>query len=203
MRYDPEHKQRTREKVLHEAAVAIREHGPDRIGVATLMAKAGLTHGGFYAHFKSKDDLVAKAISHMFDERYETLRKCMEGVEPGQGLQAFIDRYLTVRHRNRPQKGCPLPSLSGDLARMPAAARKRFEAGTRRLADSIADVLKVMKHPHPEVLAASVLSEMVGAMAIARAVSNNELSEQILKAARDSIKARIGLAARKAEKPSS
>jgi TetR/AcrR family transcriptional repressor of nem operon len=76
-----------------------------------------------------------------------------------------------------------------------AAARKRFEAGTRRLTDSIADVLGAMKHPHPDALAASVLSEMVGAMAIARVVSNNERSEQILKVTRDSIKARIGLVA--------
>ncbi len=195
MRYHPEHKQRTRDKVVHEAAIAIREHGPDGIGVADLMAKAGLTHGGFYAHFNSKDELVAEAISHMFDDRYEVFRKCMEGVEPAQGLAAYIDGYLSVRHRNRLHSGCPLPSLSGDLARLPAAARKRFEVGTRRITNSIADVLRVMKHRHPDALAASVLSEMVGAMAIARAVSSNELSEQILKSARDSIKARIGLTA--------
>jgi TetR/AcrR family transcriptional repressor of nem operon len=195
MRYDSEHRQRTRERIVREAAVAIRKHGPDRIGIAGLMAKAGLTHGGFYAHFKSKDELVAEAISHMFDDRYAVFRKSMEDVEPAQGLAAYIDRYLTVRHRDQPQKGCPLPSLSGDLARMPAAARKRFEEGTRRLTDSIADALRAMKRPHPDALAASVLSEMVGAMAIARAVSNNERSEQILQATRDSIKARIGLVA--------
>jgi TetR/AcrR family transcriptional repressor of nem operon len=131
----------------------------------------------------------------MFDDRYEAFRKCMDAVEPAQGLAAYVDRYLAVRHRDRPHKGCPLPSLSGDLARMPAAARKRFEAGTRRLTDSIADVLRAMKRPDPDALAASVLSEMVGAMAIARAVSNNGWSEHILKAARDSIKARIGLVA--------
>src|SRR5690242_19063328 len=193
MRYDREHKQRTREKVVHEAAIAIREHGPDGIGVADLMAKAGLTHGGFYAHFKSKDELVAEAIAHMFDDRYEIFRKCMEGVEPAQGLAAYIDGYLSVRHRNRLHRGCPLPSLSGDLARLPAAARKRFEAGTRRITDAMADVLRMMKHRRPDALATSVLSEMVGAMAIARAVSSSELSEQILKAARDSIKSRIGV----------
>ena len=76
-----------------------------------------------------------------------------------------------------------------------AAARKRFEAGTRRLTDSIADVLGAMKHPHPDALAASVVPEMMGTMAIARVVSNNERSEQILKATRDSIEARIGLVA--------
>lgn len=195
MRYDPEHRQRTREKVVRAAAVAIRKHGPDRIGVAGLMAKAGLTHGGFYAHFKSKDELVAEAISYMFDDRYAVFRKSMEEVEPAQGLAAYVDRYLTVRHRDEPEKGCPLPSLSGDLARMPTAARKRFEDGTRRLTDSIADALRAMKRPHPDALAASVLAEMVGAMAIARAVSNNERSQQILEATRDSIKARIGLGA--------
>jgi TetR/AcrR family transcriptional repressor of nem operon len=195
MRYDSEHRQRTRERIVREAAVAIRKHGPDRIGIAGLMAKAGLTHGGFYAHFKSKDELVAEAISHMFDDRYAVFRKSMEDVEPARGLAAYVDRYLTVRHRDQPQRGCPLPSLTGDLARMPTAARKRFEEGTRRLTDSIADALRAMKRPHPEALAASVLSEMVGAMAIARAVSNNERSEQILEATRDSIKARIGLVA--------
>jgi TetR/AcrR family transcriptional repressor of nem operon len=159
------------------------------------MAKAGLTHGGFYAHFKSKDELVAEAISYMFDDRYAVFRKGMEDVEPAQGLAAYVDRYLTVRHRDQPGKGCPLPSLSGDLARMPTAARKRFEDGTRRLTDSIADALRAMKRPHPDALAASVLAEMVGAMAIARAVSSNERSEQILEATRDSIKARIGLGA--------
>ena len=194
MRYVLEHKQLTRKKVVREAAIAIREHGPDRIGIASLMAKAGLTHGGFYAHFKSKDELVAEAISHMFDERYEAFLKHMEGVEPARGLAAFVDRYLTVRLRNRPNEGCPLPSLSGDLARMPAAARKRFEAGTRRLTDSIADKLRAIKRPHPDALAASVLSEMVGAMAIARAISDSARSEQILKDTRDSVKARMGLA---------
>ena len=194
MRYDSEHKQRTHEKVVRQAAAVIREHGPDGIGVAGLMAKAGLTHGGFYAHFRSKDELIAEAIAHMFDDRYEVFRKCMEGVEPARGLAAYIDGYLTVRHRDAPHRGCPLPSLSGDLARMPAAARKRFEAGTRRITDAIADVLRAMKRPDPEALAASVLSEMVGAMALARAVPSNDLSVQILNAARDSVKARIGVA---------
>lgn len=193
MRYDPEHKQQTRDKVVSEAANAIREFGPDKIGVAGLMAKVGLTHGGFYAHFKSKDDLVAEAISHMFDDRHAALRKCLEGVEPAEGLVKYIDLYLSPRHRDRRDKGCPVVALAGDLARMPAAARKRFEAGVQGLTNSIADVLKVLKRPQPEVLAASVLAEMVGAMAIARAMSNGEHSVRILEAARVSVKGRVGL----------
>ena len=193
MRYDPEHKQRTHEKVVHQAAQAIREHGPHNIGVADLMAKAGLTHGGFYAHFKSKDDLIAEAISQMFDERYEAFRKSLEGVGPAEGFERYIDGYLSTRHRDRRHRGCPIPTLSSDLARMPAAARKRFEAGTQRITDGIAETLRALKQPKADVLAASILSEMVGALAIARAIGKTELSERILKAARYSIKARIGL----------
>ena len=193
MRYDAEHKQRTRERVLHEAAEAIRQFGPDRIGVAGLMAKAGLTAGGFYAHFKSKDDLVAQAIAHMFEDRARVLQDCMSGVGPAQALRSFVDVYLSTQHRDRRERGCPLPALSGDLPRMPAAARKRFEAGVRRMTDSIADLLKQIGQPAPDELAASIVSEMVGAIVLARAVPSAELSTRILEGAREKIRRRAGL----------
>ena len=197
MRYDAEHRQQTREKVVRKAAEAIREHGPDKISVAELMAKVGLTHGGFYAHFKSKDDLVSEAIAYIFNERYEALRKILEEDGPAEGLSAFIDMYLSTLHRNRRDKGCPLAALTSDLARMPAAVRKRFDADLQGQTDLIASALKAMKLPQPDSLAASVLAELVGAVAIARTVSNEEASERILDAARTNIKARIGLAAHK------
>src|SRR3989442_10987487 len=193
MRYDAEHKQRTRERVLHEAAEAIRQFGPDRIGVAGLMAKAGLTAGGFYAHFKSKDDLVAQAIAQMFEDRARVLQDCMSGVGPAQALRSFVDVYLSTQHRDRRERGCPLPALSGDLPRMPAAARKRFEAGVRRMTDSIADLLKQIGQPAPDELAASIVSEMVGAIVLARAVPSAELSTRILEGAREKIRRRAGL----------
>src|SRR5262245_31906728 len=120
MRYDSEHKERTRQRVLTEAAAAIRAHGPDGIGVAGLMAKAGLTHGGFYAHFKSKDDLVAQAISHMFEESRQRFLTHTDHADPAVALSRYIDMYVSERHRDTPEHGCPLPALSGDLARMPA-----------------------------------------------------------------------------------
>jgi TetR/AcrR family transcriptional repressor of nem operon len=157
------------------------------------MTKVGLTHGGFYAHFDSKDALVAEAISHMFDDRFEAFQKCMAGVEPAAGLVRYIDLYLSVRHRDRRDVGCPVVALSGDLSRMPAVARERFEFGIQRLTDSLAAILKTLNKPQPEKLAASVLAEMVGAVAIARGVANAELSEQFLDAARASLKGRLGL----------
>ncbi|KGM40183.1 TetR family transcriptional regulator [Aquabacterium sp. NJ1] len=195
MRYGAEHKQRTHDKVVKAAADAIRLHGPDKIGVAGLMSKVGLTHGGFYAHFKSKDELIAEAIDHMFDERYETFRKCFEGVTPAEGMGQYIELYLSTRHRDRRDKGCPLVSLSGDVARLPLLARKRFEAGVARLVDAIAEVLMAMGQTDAETLAASVVSEMVGAVALSRAVPHAALAEQLLAASRGGIKKRLGLTA--------
>jgi TetR/AcrR family transcriptional repressor of nem operon len=197
MRYDAEHRQQTREKVVRKAAEVVREFGPDKISVVELMSKVGLTHGGFYAHFKSKDDLVREAISHIFNERNEALRNVLEDAGPSEGLSAYIDMYLSTLHRNRRDKGCPMAALIGDLARMPVAVRKRFDADIQVQTDLIAGALKEMKQPQPDALAASVLAEMVGAIAIARAVSDDETSERILDATRTNIKARIGLAAHK------
>ena len=196
MRYDSEHKDRTHKKVLVEAAAAIREVGPDRIGVADLMAKAGLTHGGFYAHFKSKDHLVAEAVSEMFEEMYERYSSWTRASDPREGLTTFIDRYLSTRHRDEPGRGCPMAALAGDFSRLPVAARKRFAAGATRLIGSIAGLLGQLGLPDPDRLAGSMMSEMVGAVALARAVPDPAQSERILAASREAIKARIAPRAR-------
>jgi len=193
MRYDTEHKQRTHEKIVREAAKAIRQQGPDKVGIASLMTRLGLTQGGFYAHFKSKNILIAEAITHIFDERNEAFQEIMKDVDPAEGLAKFIDRYLSTQHRDRRDKGCPVVALNSDLARMPAVAKKRFEAGMQRMTESLADIMKKLNKPHPHALATSILTEMVGAMAVARSVSNTNLSEQILETARASIKERVGL----------
>ena len=196
MRYDSEHKDRTRQRVLTEAAAAIRAQGPDGISVASLMAKAGLTHGGFYAHFKSKDDLVAEAISHMFDETRQRFLAHTEDADPAVALSRYIDMYVSARHRDMPEHGCPLPALSGDLARMSAAARKRFANGVESMTRGIARRLKDLNEPAPERLAASIVAEMVGAVALSRAVDDTAQSDRILKTSRDALKARIGRKAR-------
>jgi TetR/AcrR family transcriptional regulator, transcriptional repressor for nem operon len=193
MRYESEHKQRTRERVVEEASEAIRKHGPDKMGVAALMAKAGLTHGGFYAHFKSKDALILAAISHMFDHQIVTLLRVTGSAEPATGLAEYIDMYLSPLHRDRPDKGCPIAALSSDVGRMSTKAREVFGAGVSRMIDSLADVIRALPRQNPESLAASMVAEMVGALAIARAVADPQLSESVLRAARQSVKHRIGL----------
>jgi len=199
MRYDSDHKQKTRERVLKEAAKAIRAEGPHRIAVAGVMAKAGLTHGGFYAHFESKDDLVAAAIDTMFGEaraRFNRGTPVSGAVEtPKDKLIGYIDFYLSAGHRDARTTGCPLPALAADLPRLAPASRERYGQGVVALTALIADALQALGRAEPLALAGSALSEMVGALSLARAVADPVQSDFILDASRTALKRRLGLEA--------
>jgi TetR/AcrR family transcriptional repressor of nem operon len=192
MRYDAEHKQKTREKVLRAATKAIRADGPHRLGVAGVMAKAGLTHGGFYAHFESKDDLIVEAIGLMFDDGRARMQLETEAREPVAALNAYIDFYLSARHRDA-STGCPIPALAADLPRLSKPARARFSAGVNRLRGLLAEKLQSAGHPDATAGASSMLAELVGALSLARAEADPELSDAILENSRRSVKARFGL----------
>lgn len=193
MRYTAEHKQKTRERVLKEAASAIRLNGPDRVAVASVMARAGLTHGGFYAHFASKDELLVAAIDQMFAETLTFLGGLLAGKPAAEGLSAYIDFYLSPLHRDRRDAGCPLPAMAADLPRLDAAAREAFERGAATLTSTIAGALRELARPEPGTLAVSVLSEMVGAVVLARSISVAGPSATILAASRDALKRRLAL----------
>jgi TetR/AcrR family transcriptional regulator, transcriptional repressor for nem operon len=193
MRYDSEHKERTRSRVLKEAAKAIRAEGPHRVGVAGVMAEAGLTHGGFYAHFASKDDLVVAAMSQMFDEASAKFDSLTAEKPPAAALRAYIDFYLSRQHRDARDTGCPLPSLSADLPRLGVAARQQFAAGIAGLTAAIGGLLSALGRPDGGMLASSALAEMVGALSLARSVADPRQSDAILKASRDGLKLRLGL----------
>ncbi|PZR31796.1 TetR/AcrR family transcriptional regulator [Caulobacter segnis] len=193
MRYDAEHKQKTRLRVLDEAAKAIREEGPHRVGVAGVMARAGLTHGGFYAHFPSKEAFVAEAIAHMFEGGPITMLKKVQDLPPREALEGFIDFYLSARHRDSRSGGCPLPYLAGDAPRLTDASRERYAQGANTLIQVIADRLRELGRPHAEDEASSMLSELVGAVTLARAEGNPDRSDAILERSRAHLKRRLGL----------
>jgi TetR/AcrR family transcriptional regulator, transcriptional repressor for nem operon len=193
MRYDSEQKQRTREKVLQVAAKAIRAEGPDRVGVASVMAEAGLTHGGFYAHFSSKDDLIAAAIGQMFEQARDRLQHETQDRGPAEGLIAYIDFYLSKKHRDARELGCPMAALSSDLPRLPDAARAEFAAGVRRLTQVIQDKLAELGHEHAELEAHSTVAELVGALSLARVEPVATRSNAILTHSRQATKQRLGL----------
>jgi TetR/AcrR family transcriptional repressor of nem operon len=186
-------KAQTRARILDEAAKAMREHGAEGIGVAALMKRAGLTHGGFYAHFENRDDLVAHAVDRMFRDSNHMLDRTLGQPDAAAGLRALIDYYLSDRTRARVDSGCPLPTLSGEAGRFPTDARQRFGDGITRFRSALAHALRTLGSEDPEARAASVLAEMVGAMALARAVQDEEQAREILRSSRDELKRRLGL----------
>jgi TetR/AcrR family transcriptional repressor of nem operon len=193
MRYDAEHKQKTRERVLKEAARAMRAEGPHKIAVAGVMARAGLTHGGFYAHFPSREAFVAEAIGQMFDEgRVQQVRR-MADLPPREALSAYVDFYLSPQHRDSKTTGCPLPFLSADAPRLEGEARQRFAAGAAGLTAKLAEQFARLGRPEPDMDATSMLSEMVGALSLARAEPDPARSDAILAHTRASLSRRFDL----------
>jgi TetR/AcrR family transcriptional repressor of nem operon len=196
MRYDAEHKQKTRERVLQEAAKAIRAEGPHRIAVAGVMARAGLTHGGFYAHFATKDELVVAAIGQMFDEGADRVARETAGRTPAAGLAAYIDFYLSTEHRDARTTGCPMPFLAADLPRLSEPARARFAQGVSGLRGRLGALLGQLGHADGKTEASSMLAELVGALSLARAEPDRERSDTILARSKASLKQRFGLESR-------
>ena len=184
MRYSKDHKSRTRQRIVETAARAFRSHGVDGVGVADLMAEAGLTHGGFYAHFASKDALVAEACRHALDATVETLAFRAEGAPSGDGLRTLVRTYLSRSHRDDAARGCIMPCLAGDIARGAPATRHAVTEPLRRLVAVIAAHLPEAPPATRERRALAVAASLVGALALARAVDDAAVSDAILEATR-------------------
>jgi TetR/AcrR family transcriptional repressor of nem operon len=196
MRYAPEQKQATRERVLGEAAKQIRVHGPSGVGVAEIMKRAGLTHGGFYAHFPSKDALIAAAIDTMFEAGRARFAEHALGRPPREALTAYIDWYLSAKHRDDRATGCPIAGLSSDVPRLSKAARDAYANGVTRVTKAIASLVRELGHRDAEAQGRSVVAELAGALALSRVEPDAARSTEILAASRRALRARLGLGAR-------
>jgi TetR/AcrR family transcriptional repressor of nem operon len=192
MRYHSEHKQQTHDKVLRAAARAIREQGPERVSVAAVMAEAGLTHGGFYAHFPSKEALVAASIAYMFERTDARLADSLPGKSPREALVAYIDFYLSEGHCAARDRGCPMAALGSDLPRLDAVSKKTFAAGMARLTKRLAGLLKAMDVDDPRSAADSLRAELLGALLSARLIGARE-RKAVLEASRHALRQRFGL----------
>jgi TetR/AcrR family transcriptional regulator, transcriptional repressor for nem operon len=184
MRYSLEHKARNHEKILSVAARSFREHGGDTSGIGTVMKKVGLTKGGFYRHFKSKDDLFVEAVARALDEMGRGTAEVARSAPEGRVLHAIIERYLSAAHANSPGAGCVLSALGPELARKPLSVRKRIEA----LLDAYRErLLPFMPgHTREEKLAKCRLlfPSMAGVLMMARVISDPQKREQRLMEAR-------------------
>jgi TetR/AcrR family transcriptional regulator, transcriptional repressor for nem operon len=194
MRYSEGRKQDTRKRLLKVAADAIRSQGPDRIGISRIMAEAGLTHGGFYAHFGSKDELVAEAITVMFDEGNARLNREISGRSPAEGLWRYIRFYLSRKHRDAVAVGCPIAALLADVPRIADAARANFSQGAAHLKGHLADLLATLGDADADASADSLLAALVGGLMLARAEPDPKRSDEILMRSRMALKHRFNLA---------
>ena len=185
MRYPKDHKARTRQKIVETAARAFREKGLEGVGVADLMASAGLTHGGFYAHFASKEALVEAACRHGVEATIETLDFRARQAPPGEGLRTIVRTYLSRSHRDDAARGCIMPSLAGEIARRGPETRQAFTDQLRAFAAVIARQLPVGDEGARERRALAIAASLVGAIALARSVDDPALSDAILEATRE------------------
>jgi TetR/AcrR family transcriptional repressor of nem operon len=196
MRYSQTHRDETHTKILKIAGHALRAKGPDGVAVAEVMKEAGLTHGGFYAHFKSKNALLAEAMRGVFAFSRERYRKLTEGLPPHHALATYIDFYVSSSHRDRVANGCPITALNSDIPRQSKQLRSAFDDGVKNLVDGLRTLIEsagIEPETDTTALAASVLSAMAGAVAVSRAVSDKRLSDEMLETARRSIKERLGV----------
>jgi TetR/AcrR family transcriptional repressor of nem operon len=185
VRYSLEHKTRNHEKILSVAACSFRQHGGDTSGIGTVMKKVGLTKGGFYRHFKSKDDLFVEAVARAFDEMGSAMVEVARSAPQGQALRAIIEHYLSERHANTPGTGCVLSALGPELARKPAAVRKRIEASMAAYRERLLPFVPGRTQEEKLAKYRLLFPSMVGVLTIARVTSVPQIRERMLTDARN------------------
>jgi TetR/AcrR family transcriptional repressor of nem operon len=194
MRYSKEHKQETHARIVRKASVRLREKGAHGIGVADLMKEAGLTHGGFYAHFDSREALLIEAFAFAMDRSMEYWRKTTAETSPEKRLAMIVDSYLTASHRDDPGRGCAVPTLGAEIARESPKARKAFAAKLEQMIDMIAEQLIDLPPKAARKQAAVTLATMMGTLVLSRIAGNGEFSDDILSAGREAVLARAAQA---------
>ncbi|HET6554789.1 MAG TPA: TetR/AcrR family transcriptional regulator [Dyella sp.] len=184
MRYSKGHKEATRQKIVDTASARFRGEGIAAVGVANLMSDIGLTQGGFYNHFESKDELAREAVAKGWQGTCERLEKVLGDPEHG-GVEAVIESYLSPRHRDHMAEGCVAAALSPEIARGADIVRAEFTKGTEHMVSLLARALpKTLKPKQRRATAMAVFSTLVGTLALARAVNDADASEEILAAGR-------------------
>jgi len=177
------------DRILDIAAARIRRDGIDGLAVAELMKEAGLTHGGFYRHFDSRDHLVAEAAQRaLIQGSAWTIAAAKLGGQ--RGYAALVDGYLSTWHRDHPESGCAVPSITEDVGRAGGSARTEYTHQVHEYLAMLADLIDNPDRKVREREAALMLSALVGAISMARAVDDADLSKQILTNAAAALKER-------------
>src|SRR3954464_13712785 len=187
MRYSKEHKQETHARIVKKASVRLREKGAHGIGVADLMKEAGLTHGGFYAHFDSREALVIEAFGYAMDRSTERWRKIAEQTPSDKRLATVVESYLTPVHRDDPGHGCAVPTLGAEIARESPKTRRAFATKLEQMIDMMADQILDVPRKTARKQAVATLATMMGTMVLSRIAGSGEFSDQILGGGREAV----------------
>lgn len=177
MRYSKDHKQATRQRILEAAGRRFKQDGIDGAGVAAVMSDAGLTNGAFYAHFSSKEDLVANVLADQLRAQRQSFD---DQPSDREGLEAFVRSYLSPEHRDQSADGCPSAALLDEIARRPADTREVFTEEVMGVVDDIASRLDPTDIEAGRVDALTVFGLMIGTLQLARTLTDRDLSDQLL-----------------------
>lgn len=189
MRYPPNHKLATRRRIVSAASAAFRERGVEGMGLDEIMRRAGLTHGGFYAHFRDKSELVAEACAAAFSAAVINLDRIAAQPTPAKRARLLIDSYLSARHRDNRGSGCLIVAVGADMARLAGSARDGFSLGFERHLARLEAVLRLSPDPdenHDRVT--HLMSALVGALIFARATNEIKRSDALLASSRRMLK---------------
>ena len=182
MRYEKGHRDETRRHILDVASAQFRESGIAGVGLAGIMSEAGLTNGAFYTHFSSKEELVREVLMDALTRREERHKA---NLESGVALETTIRDYLSTRHRDRAGTGCPTAALVAEIARHPKATRDAFTGKVSDIIMLMAEQIRQGSAEERRRRAITIYAAMVGALQLARAVNDRQLSEEILENAVD------------------
>ncbi|MEK3787312.1 TetR/AcrR family transcriptional regulator [Paenibacillus sp. FSL K6-1230] len=175
MPYPQGHKIKVRQYIITSAAKAFRSNGIRNISLPYIMKGAGLTHGGFYSHFANKEQLVIEACHFAINDTIEMLQSVADKKEDQPKIEAIIDFYLSPLHRDQTEIGCILPALSGEIPQLSEEVRQAFTHELQRFIEFITDMATV-----DGATGYALVSSMVGTLALARAVSDSKLSDELL-----------------------
>jgi TetR/AcrR family transcriptional repressor of nem operon len=176
-RYGIEHKEATRRRIVEAAGRRLKRDGIDGSSVATLMSDAGLTNGAFYAHFRSKDDLIASVV----EEELRLQAAWVDTLLPGRaGLEQLVRAYLSPEHRDYPDAGCPSAALLDEIGRSYVVTKKAYTTGVRTIVDQIAARLAQEDPAAAKGRALSLFTMIIGTLQLSRAVADRALSDELL-----------------------
>lgn len=185
MRYSQEHKLETRRRILYEASRRFRGQGSEGFSIADLMHDLKLTHGGFYRHFNSKEQLFAEALASAMQESHAKLTTGSDAKAPAAQLRVIIERYLSPRHWANPAEGCPLAALASEIPRQPRAVRAAFDQALKTYMDEIERLLPGKTRRERQRNFFVLFSGMAGTLSLARAVSDEQTRARLLHAAKE------------------